>query len=233
MQANINEMAKSAVKSAKEASSKSANVATKATSKGISAVKRSAASTVSASKAAISEINNMEIFKKYNPITWILIFNFALRLVMYFSSNVGKASSNKLKEKATKTYIKETFGISLAAVFILYYVTFMFNTESKDFTNRDAVLLALYFIVFLYDFVYNLTSQIKKTYFQPKKEGEMFGIYVGMVVGLVVAFALLISGLQLIQQYALETGADLFYTNGYIHKPLPGNIYIIIFPPRV
>lgn len=210
MQRDLSNMLRSAVRSSDKMRSESTNAAKRAVSKGISTVKSSAASTVAASKAAVSTINNMEIFKQYNPITWILIFNFALRFILYFSSYIGKTSSNKLKEKETKSYIKEAFGISLAAVFVLYYVTFMFNTDSADFTNRDAVLLALYFIVFLYDFVYNVTSQIKKQYFQPKKEGDLFGIYVGIILGLVVAFALLISGLQLIQQYVFPDHYNMF-----------------------
>lgn len=210
MQRDLSNMLRSAVRSSDKMRSESTIAAKRAVSKGISTVKSSAASTVAASKAAVSTINNMEIFKQYNPITWILIFNFALRFILYFSSYIGKTSSNKLKEKETKSYIKEAFGISLAAVFVLYYVTFMFNTDSADFTNRDAVLLALYFIVFLYDFVYNVTSQIKKQYFQPKKEGDLFGIYVGIILGLVVAFALLISGLQLIQQYVFPDHYNMF-----------------------
>lgn len=210
MQRDLSDMLRSAVRSSDKMRSESTAAAKRAVSKGISTVKSSAASTVAASKAAVSTINNMEIFKQYNPITWILIFNFALRFILYFSSYIGKTSSNKLKEKETKSYIKEAFGISLAAVFVLYYVTFMFNTDSADFTNRDAVLLALYFIVFLYDFVYNVTSQIKKQYFQPKKEGDLFGIYVGIILGLVVAFALLISGLQLIQQYVFPDHYNMF-----------------------
>lgn len=222
---------------AEKAKKNSSSIAAKANSaaKSVSATASSnvkAASALAASKAKAARgkmedgrqyINDVEIFKKFNPIIWILLFNAVLRFMLYFSSNVGKKKHNKLKKEYTRKHVKETFGIALISIFIIWYLTFKFDQEkSSPQALRDGLMLSLYLNVFLYDYIKNFTKLINKKYFkQNKKQGaKLGGIYFGIVIGLFAFFGILIACLHYIQVKLFPDHYSMFGPEFENYKPI-------------
>ena len=222
---------------AEKAKKNSSSIAAKANSaaKSVSATASSnvkAASALAASKAKAAKkkmedgrqyINNVEIFKKFNPIIWILFFNAVLRFMLYFSSNLGKKKHNKLKKEYTRKHVKETFGIALISIFIIWYLTFKFDQEkSSPQALRDGLMLSLYLNVFLYDYIKNFTKIINKKYFkQNKKQGaKLGGIYFGIVIGLFAFFGILIACLHYIQVKLFPDHYSMFGPEFENYKPI-------------
>lgn len=222
---------------AEKAKKNSSSIAAKANSaaKSVSATASSnvkAASALAASKAKAARgkmedgrqyINDVEIFKKFNPIIWILLFNAVLRFMLYFSSNVGKKKHNKLKKEYTRKHVKETFGIALISIFIIWYLTFKFDQEkSSPQALRDGLMLSLYLNVFIYDYIKNFTKLINKKYFkQNKKQGaKLGGIYFGIVIGLFAFFGILIACLHYIQVKLFPDHYSMFGPEFENYKPI-------------
>lgn len=204
--ASVAQNAVAAAKSAKASASKNAT-----------ALKNAAARTGTAAVNRMDDgrkyVDQIEVFQKFNPVIWILIFNAALRLIMYFSSNVGKTKQNKLKKKYTKRHLKETFGVALISLMIVWYLTFMFDSDNVTPQSlRDGLFLSLYLNVFLYDYISSFTSLINVKYFkQNKKAGaKLGGIYFGIVIGMLAFFAVMIGMLYYIQVRFLPNHYNMF-----------------------
>jgi len=136
-----------------------------------------------------------------------------LRFILYFASNVGKTKANKLKKEYTRKHIKETFGVALISIFIIWYVTFKFDPEDTSPRYlRDSLLLTLYLNVFLYDYIKNFTKLINVKYFkQTKKQGaKLGGIYFGIVLGLFAFFGILIASLHYMQVELFPNHYNMF-----------------------
>ena len=182
-------------------------------SKNATALKNAAAKTGKRMNDGSQYVDQIEVFQKFNPVIWILIFNAALRLILYFSSNVGKTKQNKLKNKYTKRHLKETFGVSLISLMIVWYLTFMFDSDNVTPQSlRDGLFLSLYLNVFLYDYISSFTSLINVKYFkQNKKAGaKLGGIYFGIVIGMLAFFAVMIGILFNIQVKMFPNHYNMF-----------------------
>ena len=209
-------MALSKAKAAKEATAAKAKAAKEATA--------------AAGKKALKKmedgrqyIDKVEIFQKFNPIIWILLFNVFLRFILYFSSNVGKKKANKMKKEYTRKHVKETFGISMISILIMWYLTFKFDPDkTSPQALRDGLLLSLYLNVFLYDYIKNFTKLINKKYFkQNKKQGaKLGGIYFGIVIGLFAFFGILIACLHYIQVKLFPNHYSMFGPEFENYKPI-------------
>ena len=209
-------------KAASAAAGKNATAASAAVGKGVKAAKDKAAAKIKATGAALEKgrlaFNNAEIFKKFNPITWIILFNLALRFLMYFSSLVGKKSQNELKRKKhLARHMRETFGIALVSFGILFYVSYypIYYPKSDEMKKiLDPILLLLYFITLTYDYIIGFTKIIPKKYFAQtkKKQAELGGIYFGMILGSVAFFAVLVIALYFIQTELLPDHYNMLST---------------------
>tara|TARA_B100000405_G_scaffold87553_1_gene60649 strand:- start:6866 stop:7915 length:1050 start_codon:yes stop_codon:yes gene_type:complete len=182
--------------------------------------KAAAASKYMAKKASAAKeaFKNAEVFKKFNPITWIILFNLALRFLLYFSSLVGKKSQNELKRKQNLArHMRETFGIALVSFGILFYVSYypIYYPKSDEMKKiLDPILLLLYFLTLTYDYIIGFTAIIPKKYFvqTKKKQAELGGIYFGMVLGSVAFFAVLVGALYFIQTEILPDHYNMLST---------------------
>lgn len=227
---NSSSFAAKANSAAKSVSSKASSNVKAASALASSKARAAKEATAAAGKKAMKKmedgrqyINNVEIFKKFNPIIWILIFNAVLRFMLYFSSNVGKKKHNKLKKEYTRKHVKETFGIAIISIFIIWYLTFKFDQEnSSPQALRDGLMLSLYLNVFLYDYIKNFTKLINKKYFkQNKKQGaKLGGIYFGIVIGLFAFFGILIACLHYIQVKLFPNHYSMFGPEFDNYKPI-------------
>lgn len=227
--------ATSAAKSASVAASSKAKAASVMASSKAKAAKTAAAA---AGKRAMNKMEDgrqymdgVEVFRKFNPIIWILMFNVFLRLILYFSSNVGKKKANKLKKEYTRKHIKETFGVAIISIFIIWYLTFKFDQEkTSPQALRDGILLSLYLNVFLYDYIKNFSKLINKKYFrQNKKQGaKLGGIYFGIVVGLFAFFGILIGSLHYIQVKLFPNHYSMFGPEFENYKPIIISLFIFL-----
>jgi hypothetical protein len=150
--------------------------------------------------------------------------------MLYFSSNVGKKKQNKLKKEYTRRHVKETFGIAIISIFIIWYLTFKFDQEkSSPQALRDGLLLSLYLNVFLYDYIKNFTKLINKKYFkQNKRQGaKLGGIYFGIVIGLFAFFGILIACLHYLQVKLFPNHYSMFGLEFENYTPII--IALIIF----
>ena len=219
--------AKSAAESASASAASNLKAASAAAASKATAVKNA---TASAGKNAVKKMedgrqymNDVEVFKKFNPVIWILAFNLFLRLMLYFSSNVGKKKANKLKKEYTRKHVKETFGIAVISIFIIWYLTFKFDQgQTSPQALRDGIMLSLYLNVFMYDYVKNFTKMINKRYFrQNKKQGaKLGGIYFGIVLGLFAFFGILVIMLHYIQVKLFPDHYSMFGPEFENYKPI-------------
>lgn len=159
-------------------------------------------------------VDDMVVFQTFNPIVWILLFNIFLRVLLYFSSNVGKRSQNKLKKhEYTRKHVKETFGVALVSIVALWFITFKFDPDRVSPSYlRDGLFLSLYLTVFMYDYVKNFTKLINKKHFaQTKKsQAKLGGIYFGMALGLLAFFGILIVALYFLQVNVFPSHYNMF-----------------------
>ena len=205
------EQAKDKAAAATRAAKNTAAAGLNATGRKAAAASKYMASKASAAKEAFK---NMEIFQRFNPITWIILFNLVLRLVLYFSSIVGKKSQNVLKKKKhLARHMRETFGIALVSTGILYYMTVYFPKEPDNvIITKDSILLLLYFLTLVYDYIIGMTNLIPKKYFTQtkKKQAKLGGIYFGMILGSAAFFAVLVMLLYGLQTEFLEKHYNMF-----------------------
>lgn len=196
--ANAKDLGSKALSKGKNAVAATGKSLSKAKSKGIETGKKA----LQRAEESRQYIDRIEAFQTFNPIVWILLFNMFLRFVLYFSSNVGKRKANKMKREYTRKHVKETFGVAVVSIALLWYITFKFDTErvSPQYL-RDGLFLTLYLNVFIYDYVKNFTKLVNKKYFaQTKKsQAKLGGIYFGIILGLFAFFGILIAALYFMQ----------------------------------
>jgi hypothetical protein len=186
---------------------------------------------ISLKDGVLKKFNSIKIFQKMNPITWIILFNLSLRLILYFSSLVGEKKNNKLKKPNVARHMRETFGIALVATSILAYITFYFP-EAKSFKMRDSILLLLYFTMLVYDYIIGFSNLIPKKYFTQtkKKQAQLGAIYFAMILGSVAFFLVLVQALYLLQSELLPDHYNMF-SNPFSYMPLiiAGGMFASIF----
>ena len=78
--------------------------------------------------------------------------------------------------------------------------------------TKDSILLLLYFLTLVYDYIIGITNLIPKKYFTQtkKKQAKLGGIYFGMILGSVAFFAVLIMLLYGLQTEFLQKHYNMF-----------------------
>lgn len=216
--ASLNKAASSAANSASSAAKSASNAASNAAKSASNAASNAANATLAKGKQANNELSNFSNKYKMNPIVFLLMFNFVLRLFLYMST-VDKHYRNK---KNTVKHIKESFGIALVALILVLYIQFVavFNIENEERSEiiKHGLILLIYFIVAAYDWINSITASIKPSMYN--KKHKLGGIYFGIVMGSIIFFATLIFMLYVLQQVPMfKSYYQLFRKdlNGVLH----------------